>query len=102
MVSEFEHSKRVVQAAQIKHEREGILRRNKVLLEHILMDRMGKDADTRNYFKGEINVEERFKPTRTREKAFEHKAMFEGHSRGYIRSSSVMDREETLKMQAQV
>jgi hypothetical protein len=73
MVSEFEHTKRVIQKTTAKHDRDGIMRRNNLLLEHILMDRMKTQTDTRNYFNGEINVEDRFTVNKTKEKPFEHK-----------------------------
>jgi hypothetical protein len=43
MVSEFEHSKKVLKNALDKHDRDGIMRRNGLLLEHILVDRLEKD-----------------------------------------------------------
>jgi len=56
MVSDFECKKKVVQKTMDKHDREGIMRRNNLLLEHILMERMKTEVDTRNYFNGEINT----------------------------------------------
>lgn len=73
MVSEFECKKKVVQKTMDKHDREGIMRRNNLLLEHILMERMKTEVDTRNYFNGEINTEDRFrKSERMDEPSFEH------------------------------
>ena len=45
-----EHCKQVLQKTIDKHDRDGIMRRNGLLLEHILLERIDKIDDAKSYF----------------------------------------------------
>ena len=58
LVTEINENNPSIRELQKKHMREGIMRRNGLLLEHIMHERIQNNSQTRNYFTTPDNIHE--------------------------------------------